>query len=96
MDIVRIRANLANTTDNVGKAVLAALRHRHAVETWERADWTPITTGSVDAAEYVAKAIMARYGLSPREVHFLDALAGQLQRTPTGGVATRGRRTGRS
>lgn len=37
-----------------------------------------ITTGSVDAAEHVAKAILTGYGLSPREVHFLDALAEQL------------------
>ena len=84
MDMVLIRANLANATDNVGKAVLAALRHRHAVETWERTDWTPVTTGSVDAAEYLAKAILAGHGLSPREVHFLDALAGQLLNTYQG------------
>ena len=86
MDMVLIRANLANATDNVGKAVLAGIRHLYAVETWERTDWTPVTTGSVDAAEYVAKAILAGHGLSPGEVHFLDALADQLQN------AYRGRR----
>ena len=79
MDMVRIRSSLANATDNVGKAVLAGSRHLHAVEDWERADWTPVTTGSVDAAEHVAKAILAGHGLSPREVHFLDALADQLK-----------------
>ena len=86
VDVVRIRSSLANATDNVGKAVLAGLRHRYAVEDWERADWTPVTTGSVDAAEHVAKAILAGHGLSPREVHFLDALADQLKN------AYRGRR----
>ena len=79
MDMVRIRASLANATDNVGKSVLAGIRHLHAVEDWERADWTPVMTGSVDAAENIAKAIVAGHGLSPREVHFLDALADQLK-----------------
>ena len=79
MDMVRIRSNLANATDNVGKAVLAGIKHLYAVEDWERTDWTTVTTGSVDAAEHLAKAVVTGYGLSPREVHFLDALADQLK-----------------
>ena len=63
----------------MGKAILAGLRHRHAVETSERTDWTPVTTGSVDAAEYLAKAILAGHGLRPREIHFLDPLADPLK-----------------
>ena len=56
---------------------MAAIDHLHA-RGRKRSDWTPVTTGSVDAAEHVAKAILTGYGLSPREVHFLDALAEQL------------------
>ena len=77
MEIVRMRAHLANATDQMDKAVRAGIEHPYAME-WERGDWTPLTTGSVDAAEHVAKAILAGYGLSPREVHFPDALAEQL------------------
>ena len=77
MEAVRIRAHLANATDQVDKAVRAGIDHLYAME-WERGDWTLLTTGSVDAAEHVAKAILTGYGLSPREVHFLDALAEQL------------------
>ena len=77
MDMVRIRAHLANATDQVDKAVRAGIEHLYAME-WERGDWTLLTTGSVDAAEHVAKAVLTGYGLSPREVHFLDALAEQL------------------
>ena len=77
MEIVRMRAHLANATDQMDKAVRAGIEHQYAME-WERGDWTPLTTGSVDAAEHVAKAILTGYGLSSREVHFLDALAEQL------------------
>ena len=77
MDVVRMRANLDNATDAVTKAVMAGIDHLHA-RGRKRSDWTPVTTGSVDAAEHVAKAILTGYGLSPREVHFLDALADQL------------------
>ena len=84
MDVVRMRANLDNATDAVTKAVMAGIDHLHA-RGRKRSDWTPVTTGSVDAAEHVAKAILTGYGLSPREVHFLDALAEQL------GNAYRGR-----
>ena len=77
MEVVRIRAHLANATDQMDKAVRAGIEHLYAME-WERGDWTPLTTGSVDAAEHVAKAVLTGYGLSPREVHFLDALAEQL------------------
>ena len=77
MDVVRMRANLDNATDAVTKAVMAGIDHLHA-RGRKRSDWTPVTTGSVDAAEHVAKAILTGYGLSPREVHFLDALAEQL------------------
>ena len=77
MDVVRMRANLDNATDAVTRAVMAGLDHLHATGR-KRSDWTPVTTGSVDAAEYVAKAVLTGYGLSPREVHFLDALAEQL------------------
>ena len=77
MEVVRIRAHLANATDQMDKAVRAGIKHLYAME-WERGDWTLLTTGSVDAAEHVAKAILTGYGLSPREVHFLDALADQL------------------
>ena len=79
MDMVRIWASLENATDKVGKAIMAGIDLRYATGRRRRTDWTPITTGSVDAAEHVAKAIMAGYGLSPREVHFLDALASQLE-----------------
>ena len=77
MEVVRIRAHLANATDQTDKAVRAGIEHLYAME-WERGDWTLLTTGSVDAAEHVAKAVLTGYGLSPREVHFLDALAEQL------------------
>ena len=77
MEIVRMRAHLANATDQMDKAVRAGIEHLYAME-WERGDWTLLTTGSVDAAEHVAKAILTGYRLSPREVHFLDALAEQL------------------
>ena len=77
MDVARIRANLDNATDAVTRAVMAGIDHLHA-RGRKRSDWTPVTTGSVDAAEHVAKAILTGYGLSPREVHFLDALAKQL------------------
>ena len=77
MDAVRIRAHLANATDQIDKAVRAGIDHLYAME-WERGDWTLLTTGSVDAAEHVAKAVLTGYALSPREVRFLDALAGQL------------------
>ena len=77
MDVVRMRAHVANATDQVDKAVRAGIEHLYAME-WERGDWTLLTTGSVDAAEHVAKAVLTGYGLSPREVHFLDALADQL------------------
>ncbi len=77
MDAVRMRAHIANATDQVDRAVRAGLEHLYAME-WERGDWTLLTTGSVDAAEHVAKAVLTGYGLSPREVHFLDALAEQL------------------
>jgi predicted nucleotidyltransferase/HEPN domain-containing protein len=77
MDVVRIRANLDNATDAVARAVMAGIDHLHA-RGRKRSDWTPVTTGSVDAAEHVAKAVLTGYGLSPREVHFLDALAEQL------------------
>ena len=77
MEVVRIRAHLANATDQMDKAVRAGIEHLYAME-WERGDWTLLTTGSVDAAEHVAKAVLTGYGLSPREVHFLDALAEQL------------------
>ena len=84
MDIVRVRASLESATDEIGRAVVAAIGHLYATDR-RRRDWTPITTGSVDAAEHVAKAILTAYGLAPREVHFLDALADQL------GNAYRGR-----
>lgn len=74
MDVVRMRAHIANATDQVDKA---GFEHLYAME-WERGDWTLLTTGSVDAAEQVAKAVLTGYGLSPREVHFLDTLAEQL------------------
>ena len=77
MDVVRMRANLDNATDAVARAVMAGIEYLHA-RGRRRSDWTPVTTGSVDAAEHVAKAILTGYGLSPREVHFLDALAEQL------------------
>ena len=77
MEVVRIRAHLANATDQMDKAVRAGIEHLYAME-WERGDWTLLTTGSADAAEHVAKAVLTGYGLSPREVHFLDALAEQL------------------
>ena len=77
MEIVRMRAHLANATDQMDKAVRAGIEHLYAME-WERGDWTLLTTGSVDAAEHVAKAILTGFRLSPREVHFLDALAEQL------------------
>ena len=77
MEVVRIRAHLANATDQTDKAVRAGIEHLYVME-WERGDWTLLTTGSVDAAEHVAKAVLTGYGLSPREVHFLDALAEQL------------------
>ena len=77
MDVVRMRANLDNATDAVTRAVMAGVDYLHA-RGRKRSDWTPVTTGSVDAAEYVAKAILTGYGLNPREVHFLDALAEQL------------------
>ena len=77
MEIVRMRAHLANATDQMDKAVRAGIEHLYAME-WERGDWTPLTTGSVDAAEHVAKAILTGHGLSPREVHFLDSLAEQI------------------
>ena len=77
MDVVRMRANLDNTTDAVTRAVMAGIDHLHA-RGRRRSDWTPVTTGSVDAAEHMAKAVLTGYGLSPREVHFLDALAEQL------------------
>ena len=77
MDVVRMRANLDNATDAVTRAVMAGIDHLHA-RGRKRSDWTPVTTGSVDAAEHVAKAVLTGYGLSPREVHFLDALAEQL------------------
>ena len=77
MDVVRMRANLDNATDAVTRAVMAGIDCLHA-RGRKRSDWTPVTSGSVDAAEYVAKAILIGYGLSPREVHFLDALAEQL------------------
>jgi len=76
-DAVRVRAHIANATDQMDKAVRAGVEHLYAME-WERQDWTLLTTGSVDAAEHVAKAVLTGYGLSPREVHFLDALAEQL------------------
>ena len=84
MDMVRIWASLENATDEVGKAIMAGIDLRYATGRRRRTDWTPITTGSVDAAEHVAKAIMAGYGLSPREVHFLDALASQLENARRG------------
>ena len=77
MDVVRMRANLDNATDAVTRAVMAGIDHLHA-RGRKRSDWTPVTTGSADAAEHVAKAVLTGYGLSPREVHFLDALAEQL------------------
>ncbi len=77
MEVVRMRAHLANATDQTDKAVRAGIEHLYAME-WERGDWTLLTTGSVDAAEHVAKAVLTGYGLSPREVHFLDTLAEQL------------------
>ena len=77
MDVVRVRANLDNATDAVTRAVMAGIDHLHA-RGRKQSDWTPVTTGSVDAAEHMAKAILTGYGLSPREVHFLDALAKQL------------------
>ena len=77
MDVVRMRANLDNATDAVTRVVMAGIDHLHAGGR-RRTDWTPVTTGSVDAAEHVAKAVLTGYGLSPREVHFLDALAEQL------------------
>ena len=77
MHVVRMRANLDNATDAVTSAVMAGIDYLHA-RGRRRSDWTPITTGSVDAAEHVAKAILTGYGLSPREVHFLDILAEQL------------------
>ena len=77
MDVVRMRANLDNATDAVTRAVMAGIDHLHA-RGRKRSDWTPVTTGSVDAAEQVAKAVLTGYGLSPREVHFLDALAEQI------------------
>ena len=76
MDVVRMRANLDNATDAVTRAVMAGIDYLHA-RGRKRSDWTPVTTGSVDAAEHVGKAILTGYGLSPREVHFLDALAEQ-------------------
>ena len=78
MDIVRVRASLESATDAIGRAVVAGVGHLYATDR-RRRDWTPVTTGSVDAAEHVAKAILTAYGLSPREVHFLDALADQLR-----------------
>lgn len=78
MDVVRVRASLANATDQVDIAVRTGIEHLYATGR-RRTDWTPLTTGSVDAAEHVAKAIVAGYGLSPREVHFLDTLAEQLE-----------------
>ena len=77
MEVVRIRAHLANATDQTDRAVRAGVEHLYAME-WERGDWTLLTTGSVDAAEHVAKAVLTGYGLSPREIHFLDTLAEQL------------------
>ena len=65
MDVVRMRANLDNATDAVTGAVMAAIDHLHA-RGRRRSDWTPVTTGSVDAAEHVANAILTGYGLSPR------------------------------
>ena len=78
MDAIRIWASLESATDEVGKAAMAGIDQLYATGR-RRMDWTPVTTGSVDAAEHVAKAIMMGYGLSPREVHFLDVLAEQLK-----------------
>ena len=78
MDIVRVRASLENATDEIGRAVVAGIGHLYATGR-RRRDWTPVTTGSADAAEHVAKAVLTAYGLAPREVHFLDALADQLK-----------------
>ena len=78
LDATRLYAHLANATDKIEKAVGAGIDHLYSTGR-ERTDWTPITTGSADAAEHVAKAVLTGYGLSPREVHFLDALASQLE-----------------
>ena len=77
MDMVRMRAQLESATDAVTRASMVGTDYLYA-RGRKRLDWTPITTGSVDAAEYVAKAVLTGYGLSPREVHFQDALAEQL------------------
>ena len=83
IDIVRLRANLENATDEIRSAVVAGISHLYATDR-RQSDWTRITTASVAAAEHMAKAILTGFGLTPREVHFVDALAEQLRKAYRG------------